>query len=325
LKSFFWICLWLPCACFAQGNAVLPDSLLTRSDSLSIFMLLDSLMSSMENTPPTSQLAFRLGYNSNINATGSSFEFGQYGLSLGSTFYHKTGLYTDVSAYWSNENTPAYYLTTWSAGYINSQLRKWSFMIEFRKSFYRIDDEFVSPFPRITYNYIDNYSTGLYTNKLTSTVYFEHKIINLRFDYILLVESGTAHRFMPALSLNFEKRYWKGIDKISFFPTASWLYGIGPVPEYISLFRTRLQALYRIKNGLPLYKQIDSQKSGTLNYALTAPVSVSWKNWSIMASYTYNFPKTLPGETFIVSNGGYFTLSVVRYVDLKGKRKTSTD
>jgi hypothetical protein len=293
-------------------------------DSLGIFQLLDSLMQLEEWVDePLSRLAIRTGYNSNINATGSPFELGQYGISVGSTFYHKSGLFADASAYFSNQNTPDWYLTTGSLGYTFS-LPKWSFVAEYRKSFYRINDDFISPFPRVTYNYIDGYSLGIHTNNLTGTFYFEHKKLNLRFDYSLLLESGElpAHRFWPTLSFNFTKRKWLKTEKVSFYPSVSWLYGIGPVQEYRKLYRTRLEALYRIRNGLPLLQQVENQQSGTQNIALTVPIAVFWKRWGAMASYTYNFPKTLPGETYVVENGGYFTCSVVRYIDIKNRRKS---
>ena len=153
-------------------------------------------MQNLEVPEETSQLAIRTGYNSNINATGSPFELGQYGISFGSTFYHKKGLYADASAYFSNQNTPEWYLTTGSIGYMNSSLKKWSFIVEYRKSFYRINDDFISSFPRVTYNYIDGYSLGIHTNNFTGTVYFEHKKLNLRFDYSLLLESAAKCRVM---------------------------------------------------------------------------------------------------------------------------------
>lgn len=292
-------------------------------DSLGIFQLLDSLMQAEELTEETSRLAIRTGYNSNINATGSTFELGQYGISAGSTFYHKSGFFGDVSAYFSNQNTPSWYLTTGSLGYAFN-LPKWSFMFEYRKSFYRINDDFISPFPRVTYNYIDGYSLGIHTNNITSTVYFEHKKLNLRFDYTLLLEPDElpAHRFWPTASLNFTKRKWLKTEKISFYPSISWLYGIGPVQEYQKLYRNRLEALYRIRNGLPLLRQVENLKSGPQNIAITAPLAIFWKHWGVMTSYTYNFPKTLPGENYIVENGGYFTCSVVRYIDFKNRRKT---
>lgn len=310
------------CAVAQTGLAY--DSALSSADSLSIFRILDSLITALDEEGTNAQLVLRTGYNSNDAGQGSAFQLNQYGLSLGASYYHPSGLFADVAGYYSNTYEPQYYLTMLTGGYSYSGTKKFSFNLEYRKSFYHFDPEDFSPFPRLPTSFITNFSSGVYSNNLMSTVYFEHKVINIRVDYSFLFDWDMApiHRMAPTASINFEKRGWLKTQKVSVFPSLSWLYGNGAVPTYQPLFDNRLEALFRIRNGLPLFEQVDAYKWGHLNLAVSIPVSVAWKKWSVMASYTYNWPKALPGETYILESGGYITCSLLHYIDLKRKRKS---
>lgn len=182
----------------------------------------------------------------------------------------------------------------------------------------------LSPFPRIPSTFISNFSSGIYTNSLAVTCYFEHKLINLRADYTLMMEPGAilSTRISPTASLNLEKRGWLKTQKVAVFPSIAWLYGSEVIPTYVRLYNTRLEALYRIKNGLPLFGQVDERQWGSLNISVSLPISVSWKNWAIMASYTYNWPGALPNSIYQLENGGYFACSATRYINFKNRRKS---
>src|SRR5689334_14305498 len=106
-----WLCLtiWTASFCHLQAQEAdtsllrLPtDSAFTYSDSLDIFNLIDSLLT-MEENAPHSQLAVRLAYNSNVFYAGRTLGIDQFGLSPGISYYHKSGLYADVSAFWSQD------------------------------------------------------------------------------------------------------------------------------------------------------------------------------------------------------------------------------
>jgi hypothetical protein len=306
----------------AQGNTAL-DTALTAVDSLSIFKLLDSLMQGLDEFEAPNQLAIRTGYNSNINGYSNTAGLSEYGLSTGVSFYHKSGAFADVSGYFSNEFDPFYYQTMATIGYMSPPVRKFSFLAEYRKSFYHFDTGQSADAPDYLYTarslatFLNNYLAAIYSNAFSGTVYFEHKLLNLRLDYTLLAETGfkPAHRFLPTASLNFEKRKWLKTKKISILPSVSWLYGGSPYQyyDYLRLYRTRLEALYRINNGLPLFKLEKKTATdwATLNWSFSLPVYVSWKRTAASISYTYALPE----------NGGYFTTSLVRYIDLKNRRK----
>lgn len=311
----------LPCACLAQGSVV--SDTLSSIDSLSIFRLLDSLMQNLDDLEETNQLALRAGYNSNINGYSNTAGLSQYGLSAGASFYHKSGLFADVTGYYSTEYEPHYYQTMASIGYMNSSLKKFSFLAEYRKSFYSFDVQQPASTPDYIFrvrglaNFSNNYSSVAYSNAFTSTVYFEHKLINLRLDYTLLAEGGymPSHRVMPTASLNLEKKKWLKTQRIRVFPSVSWLYGGSPFDTYQfeKLYKTRIEALLRVRNGLPLFKvkKRTDLKWETLNWSFSLPISVSWKHTLASISYTHNLPE----------NGGYFTCSLIRTIDFRNRRK----
>ncbi len=77
---------------------------LTFDDSLSIFSLIDSLLQNSDVN--ASQLALRMTYNSNVMSTGRTLGIQNFGLAPGISYYHKSGLYADVSGYWSKHFNP---------------------------------------------------------------------------------------------------------------------------------------------------------------------------------------------------------------------------
>src|SRR5689334_20811477 len=93
-----------------------PDSLYTADDSLSIFALIDSLLTLEKDMG--SQLALRMGYNSNVLSAGRTLGINNFGLAPGVSYYHKSGAYADVSTYWSKDFHPSWYLTIASVGYM---------------------------------------------------------------------------------------------------------------------------------------------------------------------------------------------------------------
>lgn len=325
MKQYLLPLILLPCACLAQGSAA-SDTTLTSMDSLSIFRLLDSLMQNLDEVEPNNQLAIRAGYNSNFNGYANTTGLNQYGLSTGLTFYHKSGLFADVTGYASNQFDPYYYQTMASVGYMNSSLKKFSFQAEYRKSLYHFDTgQSADQYPDEAYvktvrglaTFTTNYASAIYSNALTGTLYFEHKILNLRLDYTLYGEKGfkPANRFAPTVSINLEKRKWLKTQRIAIIPSVSWLYGSYSYLyyDYERLFKTRLEALIRIQKNLPLFKVVKKTTTDwqTLNWSFSLPVYVSWKRFSTSLAYTFVMP----------DNGGYFMCSVARYIDFKNRTK----
>jgi len=286
------------------------DSLLSSEDSTSIFNLIDSMLHVPDPEKDVSQLAIRMGYNSNVVAAGRTIGMNQFGLAPGVSYYHKSGAYADATGYWSPEYSPDYYLSVTSLGYMKTIGKRWSFLGEYSHYFYSNTGSDV---------YIP------YTNNLGISNFLEFGPVNFRFDYYFYFGQKTAHRLMPGLSLNLEKRNWKGIKRIIFFPSFNVLFGSETVTTYtteIRAYTTRpLEVLYRRNHNLPLfytyYAENNSVEFGVMNYSLSAPLSIAIKNWTFLLSYTYNFPKPLPGEDLGLVNSGYLSFSVTRYIRFK--------
>ena len=270
-------------------------------DSLSIFNMIDSLLQTTE-LPGKSQLAARLGYNSNAASNNRSLGINQFGLSPGLSYYHKSGAYIDASGYWSSEFDPNYYLTILSAGYIGVISPKWSFLGEYS---------------RYLYSGLSEDITVSYTNSVGISNFIDVKPLTFRLDYTLLFGEKVGHRILPGVMLNFEKRNWRNINRILFYPSFNLLIGSEKQEELIPYAKTLAGALIRIRNGLDLYYTSEETLFGIMNYSFTTPISVSLDNWNFLIAYTYNIPKALPGEELGLENSGFLSASITRYLRFK--------
>lgn len=273
------------------------DSLIAN-DSLQFLSFMDSLINL---SVPTlgSQMIVRLGYNSNVVSASRTLGFNQFGLAPGLSYYHKTGLYADVTGYWSDEYDPSYYLTVASLGYMNSLTRWWSFMAEYSRYIY-------------TNTSADQYIA--YNNNLGVSNFFDVKPLTFRLDYQFYFGDKVAHRIFPSIIINLEKTKWGKIDRLSFYPTCSVLFGSEQITETIPYAQTYLGIIFRLRRGLPLYYEQTTTEFGVLNYSFVAPLAVTINNWTFIVSYTYNIPKALPGETLSLTDTGYLSASISRRI-----------
>lgn len=277
------------------------DSLLNTSDSLALLQLIDSLIL-MPDVKQTSQMAVRLGYNSNIIAAGRTLGFNQFGLSPGVSYYHKSGLYADASTYWSKEYNPDFYLSVLSGGYMKTVSRRWSFLAEYSRYLYASSDSSYHP----------------YTNNVGASNYLTFKPITFRLDYYFYFGKKNAHRIQPGIMATFQKRNWLKMDRILFFPTISVLFGSENVTTDYQFYPDFIQRYRKNKNlppdaQLPLYYPVNETFFGVMNYSIVAPLSITKKQWTFLISYTYNIPKALPYEDLGLKPGGYLSASVTRY------------
>lgn len=274
------------------------DSMMERGDTLRLFSLIDSMMS-LKPLVIKSQLITRLGYNSNVVSASRTLGFNQFGMAPGVSYYHKSGMYADVTGYWSNEYSPNYYLTVASAGYMNSPTKGWSFMAEYNRYLYSDVSE-------------DTYIA--YKNNVGVSNFFDAKPFTFRLDYQYYFGDKQAHRINPSVMLNLEKRNLGKITRLSFYPTISLLAGSEQITEYKPYAQTLVEALIRLRRGLPQFYEETQTKFGILNYSFVAPLSIHIKDWFFILSYTYNIPKSLPGETITLVNSGYISASLSRRI-----------
>ncbi len=280
------------------------DNIFTHQDSLDIFELIDSLLK-MEPEKGPSQLAVRLGYNSNIVADNRTFNIEQFGLAPGISYYHKSGAYADITSYWSKEYQPNLYLSVASGGYLHAFGKFYTMLAEYSHYFY--------------YQSADSTVSVPYTNNVGITNYFEFKHVVLRLDYYFYFGDKTAHRIMPSLGVNLVKRKWAGFDRISFYPNVSVLFGSEQIITYEFYPNLLLRYIYNQTHTpkLPYYYEINNTAFGVMNYSFSAPISITKKYWTLLLNYTYNIPKSLPGEDLSLQNSGYLSFSITRYITFK--------
>lgn len=295
LLSLSWVCR-------AQDHESLlakPDSILSSEDSLSIFSLIDSLLLLQELN--RSQMAVRVGYNSNVLSAGRTLGIQQFGLSSGISYYHKSGVYADLSGYWSQDFDPKYYLTTASMGYMHLFSKTLSAIVSYDHYFYRTADA-------------DTYIP--YSNAVTVSPYIDLKFFSLRLDYSFYFGDASVHRFMPGIVLNLEKKDFMRLKRIAFTPAFYLLYGNETISELEFPYTDR-QARLRQRMGLPWYVIVNKEVWGVMNYAVTAPLYFSRGDWTMSLSYSYNIPKALPGEPLTLTQSSFLSASFIYYIDLK--------
>ncbi|NOT76479.1 MAG: hypothetical protein HOP08_16245 [Cyclobacteriaceae bacterium] len=318
MKKALTISVFILTACFSSTQAQRADSLFlktdsatleslteyfTHEDSLAIFDLIDSLLKA-EPEKDKSQMAVRIGYNSNIVADNSTFNISQFGLAPGISYYHKSGAYADFTTYWSKEYQPNFYLNIASAGYLHTFNKWYSILGEYSHYFYNQPNDSTVYIP--------------YKNNIGITNYFEFKSIVFRLDYYLYFGDKTAHRIMPSLGVNLTRRKWLGFDRISFYPNLNVLYGTEEITEQevYPLLKLLLIRAYNQNHPdakLKYYSETTHTAFGVMNYSLSAPISFTKKDWTFLLSYNYNIPKSLQGEDTSLQNGGYVSFSITRY------------
>lgn len=282
------------------------DALLTLEDSLSIFRLIDSLIT-MDRLDG-SQLVLRLGYNSNVLSAGRTLGIEQFGLAPGVSYYHKSGAFADVTTFWSKDFEPPFYLTTASVGYMYAFSKKFSAIASYDHYFYHSNDD-------------DAYIP--YTNSFTISPYYELKPFSFRLDYSYYFGDTYANRITPGISMSFRKKKVLGLDRISITPSAFMLLGdelLNEV-EYKKPGSVR-EALENIRTyGMRFSLVVTNRRVfGVMNYAFSVPLTISYKNWMLNLTYTYSIPKALDDEPLTLSESGFVSSSLIYYLSLRSNK-----
>jgi len=290
------------------------DSLLLdeiENDSSSLFDILEDIIN--ENYLK-SQLSIRLGYNSEITNAGRNFGVNQFGLNSGISFYHKSGIFADVSGYYNSDQNPNYNTTITSIGYMGILGSKWSYFLTYDHFFYREPENV---------DYIVNYPL---TNSLSSSTNFNFSNFNIALDYSFLFGESSAHRVRFNLGYNFAIKKLGFIDRIGINPNLSALAGNANVTSIVfsrEIAETNSQALidqigrarfvFLYRNNRPLLRELLSNEEtvntfGIMNYSVLVPISFQIKKSTLLLNYTLNFPVALSGEQdFDTSVNSFFS------------------
>jgi hypothetical protein len=287
-------------------RAVPEVEVFTSEDSLSIFSLIDSLLS-IENSQ-RSQLAVRLGYNSNVLSLGQTLGIKNFGIAPGVTYYHRSGLYADVTGYWSKNFSPSYYLTVASAGYMHDFTKWFSIMAEYDRYFYSA---------------VSSDSYVPYSNAVSFTPIVEKKPVSLMLNYAFYFGAQTAHRFMPGVSVTVQKKkIWK-FNRIAVMPSFYLLWGSQVINtiDYVAP-KSLLEAIQNFRQYGTRYKVVESSRNefGLMNYAMSVPMSASMKKWILNFTFTYSIPQALPGEPATLSKSTYLSGSLTYLLSFKRKK-----
>lgn len=268
---------------------------LISGDSLSVFALIDSLLNLDAN--PHSQLALRLGYNSNVIAAGRTLGIQNFGLTPGISYYHKSGLFADVSGFWSSDFDPSYYLTITSVGYSPIISKKFSIMATYDRYFYNT-------------NTADAYIP--YKNGASINTSFDYHWLNTGLTYSLYFGDKSVQRIMPSIGATFEIKKKALIKRIAILPAFYLLLGdeIFYSTEVL-IPKTRQEALYNFRTYGKVFPTIvtEQREFGLMNYSFTLPVSISIGKTNLLLTYVYSIPKALPSETLTFSESSFITAS----------------
>ncbi len=288
-------------------------------DSLTILDLIDSLMSMSE---PKSEISVRIGYLSQVSIAGRDLGIKQEGFNVGVNYFHRSGFWGGVTGFWYSDIDPAYALTDLSVGYMGLVSKKFSYMTTYSHSFYNTSE------------------LATLENTLSATGIFDFGFIEPYIDYSFYFGKENAHRVTPGISFDISQKNILIFDRISFRPSASIIFGNQNIleskfvisdNERLQRFLNRRPALKRFieENPEPTQAQVekilvffpnaafifeskDTNKNvfGLMNYGFSFPLSFRKDNFTFSATYTYNFPVALPGESFDVSPNDYVSFSL---------------
>jgi hypothetical protein len=274
----------------------------SSNDSLSIFQLIDSLLL-QDNLYQSSQLTMRLGYNSNVVAAGRTLGIENFGLSPGLSYYHTSGVFADVSGFWSNDFDPAYYLTITSIGYSHIFSKGFSLLAGYDRYFYNAPEDAYIP----------------YKNSFSFSPSLDVKPFTIAFTYSFYFGDKYVHRVLPSLGFILQKKKIWGIDRVAMFPSVSMLVGNEVITE-IKYVETVRELIFRLRNKQPLFDEINTNVFGVMNYALTIPISISHKKWNFIFSYAYNIPKALPRETLTLTESSLLSANISYIFSLRQRK-----
>ncbi len=193
-------------------------------DSLSIFNLIESVMALEATT--TSELNLHFSFTSSVTSAGRDFDINQQGISPGISYYHKTGLYADISGYWNSNIEPNYNPTILSLGYLTTIDSKWSYSLDFERWFFNPKDSSENPL----------------TNSFGGSLTYDIDFLNIGIDYSLLVGRETSHRFIGTIGSTIKVGKWWVFDEIKLFPTGTILFGNNDITQLIINERVFSQA-----------------------------------------------------------------------------------
>jgi len=276
-------------------------------DTLLLFQLIDSLLT-MESLR-SSQFSLHLGYVSEVTNAGRVLDIKQYGFNPGISYFHKSGVFADVTGYWNSDLDPHYDLTVLSLGYIGILSPKLTYSFSYDHSFFS-DTEVELDFPQWV---IDLLLPPILNNSLSGGLNLDFGLIETGADYTWLFNEESAHRARWRLTGDFKKYGWLGMSRVSFRPAFEMLFGNSDI---ISVTFSR-EAF--IQKRFPFL--IDEEnKFGLMNYRFRLPLSLTKGPVQLIFEYNYNIPVSLPEEDFEYPNNSFFSIDLYYHFAIGTKK-----
>ncbi len=310
-------------------NAELDAIFANESDSLSLLALMDSILAIPSYNH---EFQLRLAYSSRVTSAGRDFGIDQQGMAPGISYYHKSGVFADVSGFWNSDFDPQYNLTVATVGYLGKLAKSTTYSFTYDHSFYTEYD-----------------SLNTLTNSLSGSATQYFKWFYTGVDYSFSFGSETAHRVIWNLTGNFNTKKKIGpFTRISVLPSVAILFGnqnitsqyINPSRQEVfvnmtdrelrqfarrkGLTLTEYRILQNLRNDLradslgPLQEEFlnslfleerEYESFELLNYYLSLPVVFYINDLSLYLSYNYNIPRNI-SDDFSYEPNGYFGFAI---------------
>jgi hypothetical protein len=278
-------------------DSVLLDLVDEDLDTLGLFQLLDSLIE-LESLR-SSQFSLHLGYISEVSNAGRTLDIRQYGFNPGISYFHKSGLFGDVTGYWNSDLDPHYDLTVVSLGYIGLLSPKISYTFSYDHGFFT-DREHDLDLPDWA---VDLLLPPILNNSFSTGLDLDFGGIETGVDYSWLFNKESAHRLYWRLTGDLKKYNWLGLNRVSLRPAFELLFGNADI---ISVTFSR-EAL--IQKRFP-YLINNENEFGLMNYRFRLPLGLTKRPFHFIVEYNYNIPVQLPGEDFEYPNNSFFSIDL---------------
>jgi hypothetical protein len=278
---------------------VVIDSLFRELENDSFLSLIDSLIHAQE--PVKSEMMVRFAYLSKISAMGRDMGIDQYGLSPSLSYFHKSGMFADITGYWNSGDSVNINYTMLMVGYMKDLGKVLGISLSYDHSFY--GDE--------GYNL---------TNSINLANYFNFDFWDMGVDYSLMFGSETAHRLNFSISGYLPIRKALAFDRITFSPRFSAMLGTSNVinenytMEQVNTYSPIVNSPIigrgrQYLNPSDFYNSRESKAFGIMNYNFSIPVKFTIKKLSLTFKYNYNIPVYLPGESIELPSYSYYSMA----------------
>lgn len=341
-----WITLLASLSLVAQEELTFEEQLAqieAELNSATIFNLIDSIL--LLESVASSEINIRFGYNSSVVASGRDFGIDQQSFSPGISFYHKKGIFADLTGFINSQSTPQYNLTMLTLGYMGFLGKRFSYTGTAETWFYNLSEADTSQ---------------ALSNSLSGSLSYNLGVLYSTIDYSYLIGNRDAHRVIGSVGAQINLGKLLFVDKISILPSVNALAGNQNITQYRFSESERTSRFLRLITADPdqlhrlvrrgrlttgqaqrllalqeeiatgtlspeneqrlianIYNLMENDEFGLMNLSFSLPVSLNLNQFNLMLSYTYSIPIALPSEEISLDPIGYFGANLTYRLSLR--------